>query len=214
MAVGLFGLASELACGGLTVGTNLNFTKLAGNQTETTIAINPLNPQNLFVAANHGTFPTPGVFRYTTNGGATWTNSDISSLPTACCDEASASDNCGNLCVNYLTVIGSTAVVGMSMNGGTSFPQLFQFTNKIDQPSIAVGPGGACAPGSVEITFAGPSGWTVQGAAANGFGSLSASSGEQITPRPAGTFGDIAVGPIQVTIQTLGEREFFRLKSQ
>lgn len=191
----MLGLSEQPALATLIMGTNLNVTKLSGNQTETTIAINPLNPQNLFVAANNGTFPTPGIFRYSTNGGATWFASDVTTLPTACCDEASAWDNFGNLFVTYLTVIGSTAAVGLSTNGGASFALLFQSTNNIDQPSIAVGPGGAYAPGSVWLTFAGPSGLTVHSAAVNGFGSVGAFGGEQIAPGPGGTFGDIAVGP-------------------
>ena len=46
------GFAEPAAAVTLTVGTNINLTKLVNNQTETTIAVNPLNPQNLFAAAN------------------------------------------------------------------------------------------------------------------------------------------------------------------
>ena len=195
MIIVLTGLLERPAPAALTVGTNLNVTKLAGNQTETTVAINPLNPQNLFVASNNGTFPTPSVFFFSTNGGANWSASDVSALPTACCDESSAWDSFGNLFVTYLTVIGSTAAVAVSTNGGASFTLLFQSTNNIDQPSIAVGPGGSYAPGGVWITLAGPSGLTVHSAAVNGFGSVGVFSSEEIAPGPGGSFGDIAVGP-------------------
>ena len=45
---------SDVSAAILTVGTNINITKLINNQTETTIVVNPSNPQNLFAAANGG----------------------------------------------------------------------------------------------------------------------------------------------------------------
>lgn len=50
----LIGIGPSSFAALLSVGPNVNITKLTNNQTETTIAINPLNPQNLFAAANGG----------------------------------------------------------------------------------------------------------------------------------------------------------------
>src|SRR5205809_532599 len=53
---------------GLTVGPNLNSSKTAGNEQETTIALNPTNPLNIFVEDTNSV-----VGRFTLNGGTTWT---------------------------------------------------------------------------------------------------------------------------------------------
>src|SRR5262249_62263154 len=59
----------------MTVGPNINVTKSAGNEQETSITVNPTNPQNLFATS------TSGVNQFfSLDGGATWTPSDISSI--------------------------------------------------------------------------------------------------------------------------------------
>ena len=60
----------------LVVGPNINITKSAENNSETFISINPTNPQNLFATSTSGT----NVFKYSTDGGATWSNSNISGV--------------------------------------------------------------------------------------------------------------------------------------
>src|SRR5262249_23500504 len=42
----------QRSTGGLTVGPNVNISRLPGSQSEGTIAINPTNPRNLFAASN------------------------------------------------------------------------------------------------------------------------------------------------------------------
>ncbi|HLZ53126.1 MAG TPA: sialidase family protein, partial [Verrucomicrobiae bacterium] len=160
----------------LAIGPDINITRLTNNQTETTIAINPLNPQNLFAGANGGytytpaKLPLPSVFYFSTNGGTTWAASDVSALPTACCDQTTAWDDFGNLFLAYLAQAGP-AVVALSTNGGASFVLLYQSTGAPDQPTIATGPGGSYAPGSVWITYAG-AGLITQGAAVFGPGNV------------------------------------------
>src|SRR5438270_4322165 len=136
---------------GLVVGANVNITRRPGNQVEAAIAINPTNPQNLFMASNNDAIPV-GVFAaYSMDGGATWnalgggafaTGAD--GLPGACCDPSAAFDQLGNLFIASLVVDrfnqGHT-VVALSTNGGQSFTLLTQVGTDADQPTVATGPG-------------------------------------------------------------------------
>jgi len=193
----------------LTVGTNANITAMTNNQTETTIAVNPTNPQNLFAGANGGytyspaKLPLPSVFCYSTNGGANWKPSDLSALPPVCCDQSTSWDEFGNLFLAYAASSGP-AVVALSTNGGASFTVLYQSAGVPDQPTVTTGPGGNYAPGSVWVTYASSSGLVALGAGVNGFGEVGGFSTEQIVPG-GGTFGDIAIGPngeVLVTYQS------------
>jgi hypothetical protein len=195
--VALSGLATRPALAVLAVGANVNITRLTNNQTETTIAINPVNPQNLFAGANGGynysnKLPLPSVFYYSTNGGANWMTSNVSALPAVCCDQSTSWDEFGNLFLTYLAQAGP-AVVALSTNGGASFILLYQSAGAPDQPTITTGPGGSYAPGSVWITYA-AAGLVAQGAAVYGLGSVGTFSDPQVA-LPGGTFGDIAIGP-------------------
>ena len=53
----------------VTVVPNVNVNRQAGNQSEAAIAIDPTNPQRLFVSSNDG---SGLVMSYSTDGGATW----------------------------------------------------------------------------------------------------------------------------------------------
>jgi len=199
--------AETLPATTLTVGTNVNITASTNNQTETTIAVNPLNPQNLFAGANggfnygSGHAGLPSLFYYSTNGGASWKPSDVSALPISCCDQSSSWDDFGNLFLVYLAQAGP-AVVALSTNGGASFFEVYQTSSAPDQPTITTGPGGNYAPGSVWITYIG----VAQGAPVFGLGNVGAFLAPQ-TGSPGGTFGDIAVGPngeVMMTYQNGG----------
>jgi hypothetical protein len=180
----------------LLVGTNVNITRLTGNQTETAIAIDPTNPKHMFAATNGSTITTSSLFYYSTNASLSWAASIVTNLPVGCCDESSSWDNFGNLFVTYLAKIGGTAVVALSTNGGASFTILAELGSTIDQPTITTGPGGTYAPGSVWITYLdGVNGLVAQGAAVYGFGSVGAFGSAQTAPGPSGDYGDIAVGP-------------------
>src|SRR5262249_41037534 len=60
----------------LTVGPNVNISKSFENNAEECIAINPRNPLNLFVSDTWAL-----MTRYSLDGGITWNDSNISSLP-------------------------------------------------------------------------------------------------------------------------------------
>jgi hypothetical protein len=88
-----------------TVGPNLNVSRMPENQAETTIAINPTNPDNIAMASN-----TEGGYAlfeaYSFDGGATWHPQLVADgdddLGFACCDPSMAFDQFGNLFLVYL----------------------------------------------------------------------------------------------------------------
>ena len=79
----------------LTVGPNINISRLAGNQDESAILVNPTNPMQLFASSNNaagGLFAARSI-----DGGATWLTSNGpdqiiadggDSLVAACCDNS------------------------------------------------------------------------------------------------------------------------------
>jgi len=178
----------------LTVGTNANVTTAAGGNAEQTIAINPLNPLNLF---EDDTWSVVG--RYSLDGGLTWNNSNVSALGVSDGDVSSVFDDFGNLfLVQFTSVTTLQIVVGLSTNGGASFTLLYETsTRKNDQPTIVAGPSSTPGQGSVWISYTDShNNLEVQGAAVTGLGSVGTFSAAQSPPGSASAdFGDIAVGP-------------------
>ena len=110
----------------------VNASKFPGNQSETAIAFNRANPNQVFASSNYGAFKEPdqgpndpisetGIFTtFSTDGGATWTPRVIAmdntgpqgvpdgvsddGFPIACCDPAAAFDDFGNLHFVYLAM--------------------------------------------------------------------------------------------------------------
>jgi hypothetical protein len=178
----------------LSVAANVNISMQAGNNAEQTIAINPLNPLNLFA---DDTWSVVG--RYSLDGGLTWSTSDVSALGTSDGDVSSAFDGFGNLfLVQFNSVSALQVVVGLSTNGGASFDLLYETsTRKNDQPTIVTGPSSTPGQGSVWISYTDRNNkLEVQGAAVTGLGSVGAFSAAQSpTGSTDGDFGDIVVGP-------------------
>src|SRR3954465_7835550 len=136
--------AFSAAAASLLVATNMNITKSSANNAETTIAVNPLNPNNLFADDT-----ITDIGRFTTNGGATWQNSNLSALPSTIGDVATAWDTFGNLFLVQFAGNNLKIAVGLSTNGGASFSLLYQTTStQNDQPSVVVGPSGTNGVGS------------------------------------------------------------------
>jgi hypothetical protein len=199
------------------VGANVNITRLGGNQSEGTIAVNPVNPQQLFMASNSGTRAANS-----TDGGQTWANYSIGGadgLPASCCDNVARFDRFGNL---YLVYIGlgpdnsvgtadDTVQLLISTTGGNqgSFTVLQQIdVGNIDQPSVAVGGGNVAGTASVWVTWNDNGPIRARGAQVTGLGTVGAFTAEQTATGSAGVtgqFGDIAVGPngeVMVTYQS------------
>lgn len=178
----------------LTVGPNVNITRAAGNQSETAIAINPTNTQNLFATSLFD------VYKFSMDGGASWQNSNVSAIPDSCCDQQLAWDEFGNLFMTSFPVnfnanpVTAQTILVLSTNGGASFTSLQSLggaspSGAIDQPSVAVGGG------SVWFNYNDNGIMNARGAAVTGLGAIGSFINAQAAPGPGGTFGDIGVGP-------------------
>lgn len=177
----------------LSAGANVNISYLTGNQHESTISIDPSNPQRMFAAANLEA--TGNFVACSTNGGATW-NGRIQGagdgLPSGGGDVQSAWDRFGNL---FLTYIGGnqSVIVLVSTNGGVTFSNLTATPfseSSADQPSIAAGSN------SVWVSYASKSNVIVAaGASISGLGAVGSFTQYAVPGSAGGNFGDIAVGP-------------------
>lgn len=179
------------AAGTLTVSTNVNITKSAANNAEECIAMNPLNPSQLFASETWSL-----ATKYSTNGGQTWQNSNVSALGSSIGDVSAAWDSFGNL---FLVRFGANQAVnvGISTNGGATFSLLYTTpSSNNDQPTVVVGPSGVAGQGSVWINYTDSNNRPVaHGARVLGLGNVGAFTAAQNPPGPGGDFGDIAIGP-------------------
>jgi hypothetical protein len=181
---------------------NFDVSQRPGNEAENTIAVNPINPQNVAamtcpVGKNDGLFL--GV---SFDGGRTWkrrlfaTGAQVGHT----CDERLAWDRYGNLWMSHLTAKGDV-FVGLSTDGGLHFAKVtdivptgpFPTGNAADQPFIATGPG------SVWVSYASiiPGAVQAAGARVSGRGRVGRFSPPQNIPTRHG-HGDasgIAIGP-------------------
>jgi hypothetical protein len=181
---------TSLQAASLSLGADVNVTRSQANNAETTIAINPLDPNNLFV---DDTLTTVGM--YSTNGGTSWYASDLSALPRSIGDVSTAWDAFGNLFLVEMDYV-SRVVVGLSTNGGASFIRLYVTPDgNNDQPTVAAGPGRVAGHGSVWFCYTG-AGLEAQGADVVGLGQVGAFGAPQMAAGGQdGDFGDIAIGP-------------------
>jgi hypothetical protein len=143
----------------------VNASKFPGNQSETAVAINHANQNNIFIASNYGAFQEPdqgpndpiaetGIFTtFSLDGGTTWTPRVIATdnlapigvsddgFPIACCDPSAAFDDFGNLYFVYLNMEPLTqqtsVVVLVSTDGGQTFAEKGRFFG--DNPSVPIG---------------------------------------------------------------------------
>lgn len=210
----------------LAVGANVNISRLPGNQNEDSLAINPINPNNIVACSNDENAAIFGIgtqFYRSMDGGVTWTATQIGTgpflggdgLPISLGDGELTFDNFGNLFVTYisldLTTGNTAAAVIRSSNGGVTFGLVGQLPAS-DQPCIAAGAG------MVWVAFQGAdnamraSGAPVGGLADVGtFGPLQAVPGSTV-----GNFAGIAISPFgQVTVayqnptQDIGPSQIF-----
>jgi uncharacterized repeat protein (TIGR01451 family) len=192
-----------------TVGTNLvDISQAKGNETDPCIAISPLNPSNMVVAAaTDGT--VPGLFfAFTTNRGGTWntnfiaTNGDSQGLNPAYGEPSVAWDSYGNLFLAYLPYSFEGVAVAVSTNGGGNFVSLTNLAalDVADTPRLSAPPSGAAA-GSVWVVYkdytSANTPLQVQGLLSTSLGAIGTFSIPQIVPDSTdGGFPDIAAGPL------------------
>lgn len=165
------------------VETLVNATQAPLNQTENTVAVNPTNPNQVFMSCNQGDanepdeldepndpIPGTGIFVATSSdGGATWNKRVIATgapvnqggdgLPEACCDPSAAFDQFGNLFYAYLSNTpsgGHGVVVMMSADGGNTFTQLTEIlggAGNLDRPEITTGPSSVAGQSQVWVSY-------------------------------------------------------------
>ena len=202
--------ASVALAGPAVTPRNIDVSQLANNESEETIAVNPLNPDNIVIVTNI-VVPAAGLFAAVSfDGGSTWATRIIGNndnLGAACCDPSLSFDEFGNLFLTYLFNVGNTVPVALSTDGGLNFRPianiakpaasktqtseerrgLFRF---VDQPTIVA------AHGEVWVVFNGGGPIVATGAAVTGVGLV----GPFSTPTPVAgtnncTYGDVAIGP-------------------
>jgi uncharacterized repeat protein (TIGR01451 family) len=194
-----------------TLGTNLvDLSQAPGNETDPSVAINPLNSSALVVvSATDGT--VPGLFVWTTtNLGLTWTtnfiatNNDSQGLIAAYGYPSVAWDAYGNLFLAYLPATFEGVAVVVSTNGGRTFSSVTNLAplDSTDQPRLTAPPFGAAA-GSVWVvykdytTLSPFTSLQVQGLMSSGLGAIGTFGLAQfVLGSTNGGFADIAVGPL------------------
>ncbi len=182
---------SPVAQAAVVIGPVVNVSKLAGNQSETSIAINRLNTNQITIGANNTA--AAGIFlRYSTNGGTTWNTSSFAAGTTACCDTWMGADSFGNMYLSYLTG-GITTNIARSIDGGASYTNIGVIAGGSDHPELAVGPGTVAGTSSIFVRDS-TTGNRVISATSTGLGATSAFT-TQTAGLGTGNFGSTAVGP-------------------
>ncbi len=152
--------SGALAAPVLNVGANHDISGFADNESETTVAVNPLNPRNIVVVSNFAVADAL-MKSVSFDGGGSWSTSMIADgttdLGVACCDPNSAFDGYGNYFLVYLDLRAKKVQSAYSTDGGASIHFLatidksdnsspssngVKWGSGTDQPSLATGPGG------------------------------------------------------------------------
>ena len=183
---------------------DIDVTMLKGDESDGVIAFNPVNPAQMFLAANTNSQALqPGLYgAFSYNGGTNWLEISLANLPIGS-DPAVAWDGYGNLFLAYADGSSSQGIdVAVSLDGGETFNLLTNLAtgDSAVQPRIAVGSGTGL--GSVWVLYKDFSlsyvPLVAQGAAVTGFNAFGGFGLEEIVPDTTNDcgFGDIAVGPL------------------
>ncbi|HEX4591625.1 MAG TPA: FG-GAP-like repeat-containing protein, partial [Gemmataceae bacterium] len=188
----------------LTVGPNVDVTRLLGDQSESAIAANPTNPSHVVAIAND-LQNNGSSFSRSTDGGVNWSTRNITNgdgLGVAGFGDGELTyDKFGNLYVVFLDDLNNgnfACKVLTSTNDGLTFSVLASpIVGSLDQPKIATGPGTATGSQSVWVSCQGSDGAIqVAGAQVAGLGSIGTfTSPVSMAGSGGGNFGSIAVGP-------------------
>src|SRR2546428_8164322 len=122
----------------ISVGPNVNVSRMLGSQAETTVAVNPTNPDNVVIVSNiqFGN----RLFEGFTLDGQHWTSRQIAdgtdSLVLACCDPSAAFGEFGNLFLTYLDSKAHDLQLALSTHGGppSAFFKSRQYSNTQANP--------------------------------------------------------------------------------
>jgi hypothetical protein len=203
---------------------NVDVSRRQGNESETTVAVNPTNPQNVVIASNVAG-REPGMFEGVSfDGGATWTTKIVGNgdaLGFACCDPSLSFDESGNLFFTYL-IQGENlefppmVPVALSTDGGVTFRIIATIAKPpgltgtilargangrgvfryVDQPTITTGAGSAW------VVFNAGGSMVASGAPVLGFGVVGDFMPAELAPGTSNcSYGDVAVGPAGQVLQ-------------
>ena len=210
---------------------NFDVSRMAGNEAENAIAVNPTNPDNVVAMSVLPDVESGIAVGVSFDGGNSWSTRVIGqgdALGEICCDQQLAFDRFGNLWMTYLLNTTGNVPVALSTDGGLSFHEVAEIvptsptggrspshasppkSRKVpgnhaeaDQPSIATGPH------SVWVSYASYPKKVVQaaGARVTGLGAHGRFKGPETVPTAngRGNYGDTAVGPdgqLMVTYQS------------
>lgn len=210
----------------LSVATNVNASKLSGNQLETEIAYNPTNPNNVvIVAQNQNNNSANLLISRSFDGGKTWAQTSIGSAQdklsgsTPRVDPHVTFDAFGNAYVAYMVASSSSElriIVARSSDGGGSWTAQTAVSGLglgPDFPFIATGPDATNLSRQtvwVGVTDDNARRVKIVAARSTGLGNLGAFSAPQTVGDASGSFGSVAVGPLgQVAVawQTAIDRQ-------
>jgi hypothetical protein len=215
----LVALVATVPAAADTKAANVDVSRLAGNDAEDAIAVNPTNPSNVVAMAISLATDAGLIEGVSFNGGKTWTRQLIGTgtgdpLGDICCDEQLAWDRYGNLWMTYLLNSSGNVLVALSTDGGLTFTKVADVAPVTglgntkpkpkprvhvnpatfgDQPSIAAGSN------SVWVSYTSVPSGEVQafGASVSGLGRFGEFGPVEAVPSPngRGDYGDTAVGP-------------------
>ena len=197
------------------VALNVDVSQRSGNESETTIAVNPTNPRNIVIVSNIAEGVSGMFAAVSFDGGVTWSRriiGDDDNLKDACCDPSLSWDEYGNLFLTYLYNVENRVPVALSTDGGLSFHliaeiakpapstgptanerRLFRF---VDQPTITA------AEGMAWVVFNAGGPMFAAGAAVTGLGQVDAFLTQETVPGTNNcTYGDVAIGPAGQVMQ-------------
>jgi PEP-CTERM motif len=177
----------------ITVGTNINVTKLGGSQSETAVAINRINPNLIALSSNaQGTM----INKFSTNAGSTWSNSALQVAGGY--DSWMGADSFGNIFLSYQ--VAQVTSVARSTDGGATYAVTAIPGGGADHPEMSIGPGVAPGTNSIFLRDTTGAGNRVISATSSGLGVSTAYTVQ--TGLGSGNFGSTAVGPQGQTIFT------------
>jgi hypothetical protein len=197
--------------GTISVGANVNVTRMGGNQVESEIAINPTNANNVAtVAVNQNNGGSALLVSRSFDGGKTWTNASLGATQdhlsgsTPRVDPHITFDRFGNLYVVYEVAASSSeirVIIARSSDGGQTFSTSTAVGGQglgIDFPIIATGPDATNA--GRETVWVGYTDTRlhrirVVAATSSGKGNLSGFTTPVTVSDSNGSYGSIAVGP-------------------
>jgi len=193
--------------------TDIDLSQKTGSDSECATAKNPANPSQLFAFCNTA---SAGMFAArSTTGGASWVYPDPSDKtiadgdpgqgPSACCDPTLAWDTFGNLFITYIDAGVGNIVTILSTDGGATFSNLVSFAGSVDQPTVvAANTSDPTAPVAVWIVWNQSGSMVARGAKVTGLGAVGAFTPLQSALTAGCSFGDIAISPSGVVVQSCG----------